>query len=122
MMHSHEVVQTYLEKNPADASVPIRCVLTFRYIVNHKEECPCNTSVRMLSKILAQVDYATLPVEPPPPPPLPPPPATAPPLPPTQEHAQYEKPMTVDAKSDNRGDSEEIPMAGPYTHLTLPTT
>ena len=40
-MHSHTVVQTYLEKNPPGASPPIRSVLTFRYSVNHMQECYC---------------------------------------------------------------------------------
>ena len=45
MMHSHTAVQTYLEKSPPSASPPIRCVLTFRYMVNHSKQCPLNCRV-----------------------------------------------------------------------------
>ena len=39
VMRTHEVVQTFLDKNPPGALTPIRHVLTFRCIGNHNREC-----------------------------------------------------------------------------------
>ena len=86
MMHSHEAAQTYLEKNPPSASPPIRCALTFRYIVNHSKQCPLS-GIHHEALVPFDLGAARLPAQPPPPPPWPPPaPPTVPP-PPTVEQA-----------------------------------